>query len=75
VRLAQLDTIGEIFLSAYERHGLVSRKRIALWEALDLLTVVLRCWTKVKPHQLTNAMVLLQAHLSSMGLDQDTSSH
>ena len=39
---------------------------VRLWEALDLLTVVLRCWTKVKPHQLDNAMALLEAHLGSM---------
>ncbi len=67
-RLHQLDTICEIFLSEYERLGAVSRERVGLWEALDLLTVVLRCWTKVKPHQLGHAMLLLESHLHSMGL-------
>jgi hypothetical protein len=67
-RLEQLDTICESFLVEYERCTPVSRQRVALWEALDLLTVVLRCWSKVKPHQLDNAMVLLYAHLHNMGL-------
>jgi hypothetical protein len=67
-RLAQLDTLCEIFLAEYQQRAPVSRQRVALWEALDLLTVVLRCWTKVKPHQLSNAIALLEQHLSSSGL-------
>lgn len=67
-RLAQLDTICEIFLAEYERLAPISRQRVALWEALDLLTVVLRCWSKVKPHQIGNAMLMLESQLSSSGL-------
>jgi aminoglycoside phosphotransferase (APT) family kinase protein len=67
-RLRQLDTICEVFLSAYEQEAQVSRERVTLWEALDLLTVVLRCWTKVKPHQLANAMLLFDSHLRGSGL-------
>jgi hypothetical protein len=67
-RLNQLDTIGEVFLSAYEQKAPVSRQRVALWEALDLLTVVLRCWTKGKPHQLDNAILLFDSHLRDSGL-------
>jgi hypothetical protein len=67
-RLAQLDTICDVFLSEYQRLAPISRQRVALWEALDLLTVVLRCWTKVKPHQLGNTIVMLESHLLSMGL-------
>ena len=36
--------------------------------AIDLLTVVLRCWSKVKPHQLSNAVLLLESQLSASGL-------
>jgi aminoglycoside phosphotransferase (APT) family kinase protein len=67
-RLAQLDAICETFLAEYERLAPISRQRVALWEALYLLTVVLRCWTKVKPHQLRNAMLLLDQQLRSSGL-------
>jgi aminoglycoside phosphotransferase (APT) family kinase protein len=67
-RLEQLNTICEIFLAEYERVAPVSRQRVALWEPLDLLTVVLRCWTKVKPHHLGHAMILLDAHLHAVDL-------
>ena len=67
-RARALDALCEDFLEEYERCAAVSRQRVALWEALDLLTVALRCWTKVKPHQLANAMLLLEEHLHGMGL-------
>lgn len=68
-RLEQLNTICEVFVSEYERHAPISRQRVALWEALDLLTVVLRCWSKVKAHQLDNAIVLLEAHLRDIEME------
>lgn len=71
-RLGQLDTLCEEFLSEYERVAPVSRQRVALWEALDLLMVVLRCWSKVKPHQLGRAVALLDRHLAAMGLPTST---
>ena len=65
--LAQADAICEEFLSEYERHVPISRQRVALWEALDLLTLVLHSWTKVKPERLRNAMFALEQHLIGMG--------
>jgi aminoglycoside phosphotransferase (APT) family kinase protein len=64
-RLAAMDDLCDSFLAEYERHASVSRQRVALWEALDLLTSVLRCWTKVKPHQLDNAMLMLESQLKA----------
>jgi len=46
----------------------ISRPRVALWEALDLLTLVLHSWTKVKPERLKNAMFTLEQHLLRMGM-------
>jgi thiamine kinase-like enzyme len=66
--LAQADSICETFLTEYERHVPVSRQRVALWEALDLFTLVLHSWTKVKPERLKNAMFTLEQHIRSMGL-------
>ena len=66
--LDQLDVICEAFLTEYERHAPVSRQRIALWEALDLLTLVLTCWTKIKPVRLSNTMIMLERHLRRMRL-------
>jgi hypothetical protein len=62
--LDQLDTICAAFLAEYERHAAVSRERVALWETLDLLTLVLTCWTKIKPVRLRNTMTMLERHLS-----------
>jgi hypothetical protein len=64
--LAQAEAICEVFLSAYEARVPVSRQRVALWEALDLFTLVLHCWTKVKPERLNNSMFALEHHLRGM---------
>jgi aminoglycoside phosphotransferase (APT) family kinase protein len=66
--LAQAETICDQFLRAYQSHGTVSRERVALWEALDLFTLVLHSWTKVKPERLENATFALEHHLRRMGL-------
>jgi aminoglycoside phosphotransferase (APT) family kinase protein len=65
-RLSALNAICDTFLDEYARLAPISRQRVALWEALDLLTVVLRCWSKVKPHQLSNAILLLESQLSTI---------
>lgn len=62
--LARAEAICEDFLHAYEAYNPVSRERVALWEALDLFTLVLHSWTKVKPERLQNAMFALERHLS-----------
>jgi hypothetical protein len=46
----------------------VSPERVALWEAVDLLTCVLHSWTKVQPRRLVTARLLLERHLVAMGL-------
>jgi hypothetical protein len=65
---ARADAIGERFLAAYERYASVSRRRIELWEALDLLTLVLYCWTKIEPERLPDTMLLLERHLRRIGV-------
>ena len=61
--LTQAEAAIEVFLSEYESRVPVSRRRVALWEALDLFTLVLHCWTKVKPERLNNSMLALERHL------------
>ena len=67
-RLAETEAICEVFLAEYEQHAPVSRVRVALWEALDLFTLVQHCWTKVKPVRLNTNMLLLERHLKVSGL-------
>jgi hypothetical protein len=65
-RAQQMQAICETFLAEYEQHAPASRQRIALWEALDLLTLVIFCWTKVEPQRLATNMLLLEQHLREM---------
>ena len=67
-RQRQMEAICENFLQRYETHAPASRRRIALWETLDLLTLVLYCWTKVEPERLKSTMTLLERHLQVSGL-------
>ena len=67
-RQQQMEAICENFLQRYESHTPASRQRIALWETLDLLTLVLYCWTKIEPERLPANMALLERHLEVSGL-------
>jgi hypothetical protein len=67
-RLARLDTIGEVFLAEYEEHAPISRQRVALWEAWSYLRDALHYWTKVKPAEPDNGLLMLESHLRDMGL-------
>jgi hypothetical protein len=62
-RLAQVEAFCATFLDAYRAQRPISAQRIALWETLYLLTLVLHCWTKVKPARLVHSMFLLEHHL------------
>lgn len=64
-RLSPYVEVADEFLEAYARHGRIDPVRVALWEALDLMTVVEHCWTKLKGERLHDAIWALQAHLAS----------
>lgn len=64
-RLASYVDVADEFLDAYARHARIDRLRVALWEALDLLTVVEHCWTKLKGERLEDALWALRDHLAS----------
>lgn len=65
-RLARLDDLCELFIARYETVSPVSRARVALWEALDMLAAVVHCWTKVKFERMEHRMDMLQAHLETV---------
>jgi aminoglycoside phosphotransferase (APT) family kinase protein len=67
-RLARLDTICAVFLDEYERHAPISRARVALWEAWSYLRAALHYWTKIKPAEPDNGLLMLESHLREMGL-------
>jgi aminoglycoside phosphotransferase (APT) family kinase protein len=62
-RLALLDELCEVFLAHYQQFAPVSRPRVLLWEALDLLTAVLHTWTKVRSARVAPRLALLEHHV------------
>ena len=46
----------------------ISRRRVALWEACNLFTLVLHSWARVKPVRLTHILMLLERHGRATGL-------
>jgi len=68
-RLMQADLLNEVFLTEYERHAPVSRTRIMLWETLQLLSLEMGSWTKLKFARLGNCQFMIEQHLQRYGLD------
>ena len=66
--LDQLDHLAAVFLTEYQAGAPRARPRLALWEALNLLTLVLEYWIKVKPGRLKNMIFLLERHLQTSGI-------
>jgi len=64
LRLRQAEAICELFLTEYEKHATVSRTRVFLWETLDLLSLVLGSWLKLKLGRLDNCLFMLERHLA-----------
>jgi hypothetical protein len=62
-RLAQLESITETFLAHYATLRPVSRQRVALWEALNILELMVQCWERVKPVRLNHIIGMLERHL------------
>ena len=62
---ARADQLGELFLTEYERHRSLSHERVALWEALGLLTRLVDGWAKVKPARLQMNVMLMERFLDA----------
>jgi thiamine kinase-like enzyme len=62
-RFERVYSICDQFLAAYEQRQPVSRQRVALWEALNLLYFVVTGWTKVKTSEIALLVKLLDGFL------------
>jgi hypothetical protein len=68
-RFERLIDVSETFLSEYERCAMpVNRQRVALFEALELFTLVLHAWTKIKVRELKDIMYVLERFLPAYGI-------
>ena len=68
-RLRELQAFCEEFVSSYAALAPLNRDRVMLWEALNLLTAVVDCWTKVRPRRLDAAVLALTQHLRTLDID------
>lgn len=72
---AQLDSLElaeelcAVFLTEYEEHVTVSRIRIAIWETLFLISLVLGSWKKLKLERLGYCRHMLEQHIKRHGFD------
>ena len=66
-RADEVDALCDSFLARYESRRPVSRERVALYETLALLTVVLHCWTNVNPTRLRHGVLLLERQVERRG--------
>ena len=62
-RADEAEVVCDSFVSQYCSHRAVSCSRVMLFEALDLLTLVLHGWTKLRPTRLRHSVLLLEDHL------------
>ena len=71
--LELMDEMCDDFIRAYEEHAPLSRRRVQLWEAVDLLTSMLHAWTKVRLARLEPRMVILRRQLGASASDRNGS--
>jgi hypothetical protein len=67
-RIHRADVLCEIFVEEYGRCAPVSRRRIALWEALELFSLILSAAKKVKAGRVDSCAFMLEEHLRRNGL-------
>ena len=64
----RVDALREVFLSGYEKHAALSRPRVALWEALELVSLVVGAAKKGLPDRGASCARMLHAHLDAHDL-------
>jgi hypothetical protein len=63
VRIDTADRLCEIFVTEYSEHGPVSRWRLALWEALELYSLILSAAKKANAGWIDSCAFMLDRHL------------
>jgi aminoglycoside phosphotransferase (APT) family kinase protein len=67
-RIRRADSLCETFVGEYGRHASVSPRRIALWEALELFSLILSAAKKVNAGRVENCAFMLDQHMRRHGL-------
>jgi thiamine kinase-like enzyme len=74
-RLSMVDELCEEFLDHYRQQTPVTRERVVLWEATDLLTYVLHAWSKARVDRVQPRLLLLNDYLSSVRFSAPSSTY
>ncbi|MGH3506725.1 MAG: phosphotransferase [Nocardioidaceae bacterium] len=67
-RIGQADRLCEVFVSEYERCAPLNARRLALWEALELFSLILSAAKKSNPGRVENCVFMFDEHLRVRGL-------
>jgi hypothetical protein len=70
-----VDELCEEFLDHYRQQTPVTRDRVVLWEATDLLTYVLHAWSKARVDRVQPRLLLLNDYLSSVRFSAPSSTY
>lgn len=62
-RVDQMQELRDVFVDAYSRHAVVSAERLAVWEASELLSLVLSAAKKAEHERIATCALLLRSHL------------
>ncbi|HEY2702893.1 MAG TPA: phosphotransferase [Candidatus Dormibacteraeota bacterium] len=63
-----IEDVCDEFLRHYAAVAPVSRRRVMLWETLDLITYVVHAWTRTSPARLVARMLTLEQQVRRSGL-------
>jgi hypothetical protein len=63
-----VETLRETFLGEYTRTAPLSERRLAVWEALELFSLVLSASKKMLGPRTRNCVAMLERHLDDHGL-------
>jgi len=67
-RMSRTNRICEDFLAGYQQRATVSAPRVALWEALELCSLILSAAKKANFARIDNCAFMLERHLQEHGL-------
>lgn len=67
-RSTRVDSVAEVFLAAYRQRAPVTLERVRLWEALELLSLVLSAAKKVLPDRAQTCAAMLERHVRAHDL-------
>jgi len=67
-RSSRVDSVADAFIGAYQERARVTERRVRVWEALELCSLILSATKRVLPDRAATCAAMLQRHLVAHGL-------